>query len=127
MTNGGVYGVFGGYDYDFGNYVLGGEFEYQAGSDYDINGVDVDNLMRLKARAGYDFGRTLAYGTAGVARIDSSLGDATGPVGGIGMEYKVNDRFSIGGEALAHSFEDVGGSGTDLDAQTYSLRATFRF
>lgn len=126
-NNGGVFGVYGGYDHDFGKYVLGGEFEYQDGNDYSINGVDVDNVMRLKGRAGVDFGQTLVYGTAGVARIDSSIGDATGPVGGVGVEYKVNDRFSIGGEALAHRFEDVGNTGVDLDAQTYSLRATFRF
>ncbi|MBW4982486.1 porin family protein [Mameliella sp. CS4] len=125
--NGGVFGVYGGYDYDFGDYVVGGEFEYQDGNDFSLGGVDVDNIMRLKGRVGADFGRTLVYGTAGVARIDSSLGDATGPVGGVGLDYKVSDRFSIGGEALAHSFDDVGGSGVDVDAQTYSLRATFRF
>ena len=107
--------------------MLGGEFDFQAGDDYDLAGVDVDNVMRLKARAGYDLGNTLLYGTAGVARVDTSLVDSTGPVGGVGIDYKVTDRFSIGGEALAHRFEDVGGSGVDVDAQTYSLRASFRF
>ncbi|SMX45126.1 outer membrane protein [Maliponia aquimaris] len=127
VQSGGVYGLYGGYDYDFGRLVVGGELEYQAGNDFTIGGVDVDNVTRLKLRAGYDAGRTLIYGTAGAARIDTSLGDATGPVGGVGMEYKVNDRFTIGGEALAHSFDDIGGTGVDADAQTYSLRATFRF
>ncbi|MGP6086116.1 outer membrane protein [Antarctobacter jejuensis] len=126
-NNGGVYGVYGGYDHDFGNVVVGGELDFQAGADYKIGGVDVDNISRLKGRVGYDAGRTLVYGTAGVARIDSSLGDATGPVGGVGMEYKVNETFTVGGEALAHKFEDIGGSGVDVDGQTYSLRATFRF
>ncbi len=125
--NGGVYGIYGGYDYDFGNVVVGGELDFQAGADYSIAGVKVDNISRLKGRLGYDAGRTLIYGTAGVARIDSSLGDATGPVGGVGLEYKVNDTFTVGGEALSHRFEDIGGSGVDVDGQTYSLRATFRF
>lgn len=127
VQTGAIYGLYGGYDYDFGDFVLGAELDYQTGNDYAIAGVDVDNVTRLKVRAGYDLGRTLVYGTAGAARIDTSLGDATGPVGGVGMEYKVTDRFSIGGEALAHSFDDIGGSGVDADAQTYSLRATFRF
>lgn len=126
-NNGGIYGLHAGYDYDLGNVVVGGEFEFQAGDDYDLGGVDVDNVMRLKGRVGYEMGQALVYGTAGVARIDTALGDETGPVGGIGLEYRVNDRVSIGGEALAHRFEDIGGSGVDVDAQTYSLRASFRF
>lgn len=124
---GGVYGIYGGYDYDFGSFVLGGELDFQAGNDFSLGGVDVDNVTRLKLRAGFDMGKTLVYGTVGAARIDTSLGDETGAVGGIGLEYKVTDRFSIGGEALAHRFEDIGGTGVDADAQTYSLRATFRF
>ncbi|ASP22177.1 outer membrane protein beta-barrel domain protein [Antarctobacter heliothermus] len=126
-NNGTIFGLHTGYDYDFGKVVVGGEFEYQAGDDYDLGGVDVDNVMRLKGRVGYEMGQSLLYGTAGVARIDTALGDATGPVGGVGLEYRVNDRVSIGGEALAHSFDDVGGSGVDVDAQTFSLRASFRF
>lgn len=124
---GGVYGLYGGYDYDFGRLVVGAELDYQTGNDYTIGGVDVDDITRLKLRAGYDAGRTLIYGTVGAAKVNTSVGDATGPLGGVGLEYKVTDRFSIGGEALAHSFDDVGGTGIDADAQTYSLRATFRF
>ena len=126
-TDGGVYGIYGGYDYDFGRFVLGGELDFQAGDDYAIGGVDVDNVMRLKARAGVDLGKALLYGTAGIGRIDTSLGDETGPLGGVGIEYKLTDSFTIGAEALAHRFEDIAGSGVDADAQTYSLRASFRF
>ncbi|WP_418593952.1 outer membrane protein [Ponticoccus sp. (in: a-proteobacteria)] len=124
--NGGIYGIHGGYDYDFGNVVLGGELEYLGtGDDYSVGGVDVDSMTRAKARLGYDFGNTLVYATAGAANIDTSAGSDTGAVGGVGLDYKVTDNFTIGGEALAHSFNDVGGS--DLDAQTFSLRGAFRF
>lgn len=124
--NGGVYGIHGGYDYDFGNVVLGGELEYiGTGDDYDVGGVDVDSMTRAKARLGYDFGSTLVYATAGAAKIETSIGDDTGAVGGVGLDYKVTDNFSVGGEALHHSFNDVGGS--DLEAQTFSLRGSFRF
>jgi predicted porin len=124
---GGIYGLHAGYDYDFGAFVMGGEAEFQAGDGYEIGGVDVDNVTRLKLRAGYDAGRTLIYGTAGAARIDTSLGTANGPVGGVGVEYRLTDRFSIGSEALIHRFDDIGGSGVDADAQSYSLRGTLRF
>ena len=81
--NGYIYGLHGGYVYDFGTVVVGGEFEFLTGNDFDL--------------------------------------------GGIGLEYRVNDTLSVDGEALAHSFDDVGGTGDDVDAQAFSLRTTFRF
>ncbi|CUH80493.1 outer membrane protein [Tropicibacter naphthalenivorans] len=114
-----------GYDYDFGDWVVGGEYEYQDGGDVNIAGVDVDNVQRLKLRGGYDLGQALIYGTVGAARIDTSIGDDTGAVGGVGLEYKVTDNFTIGGEVLAHDFNDLGGA--DAEAQTFNMRASFRF
>ncbi|WP_121629847.1 outer membrane protein [Tropicibacter alexandrii] len=116
-----------GYDYDLGDFVVGGEYEYQDGGDVNLAGVDVDNVQRLKLRGGYDFGRTLVYATAGAAQIDTSIGDSTGAVGGVGVEYKVTDNFSVGGEALGHNFNDIGGTGVDAQAQTFMLRGNFRF
>lgn len=122
-----TFGGFVGYDYDFGDFVVGGEYEYQDGGDVNLGGVDVDNVQRLKLRGGYDFGRTLVYATAGAAQVDTSIGDATGAVGGVGIEYKVTDNFTVGGEALGHNFNDVGGTGVDAQAQTFNLRGAFRF
>jgi opacity protein-like surface antigen len=123
---GGVYGIHGGYDYDFGNVVLGGELEYLGtGDDYDLGGVEVDNMIRAKARLGYDFGRTLVYATAGGAQIEADGENETGTVGGLGLDYKVTENFTIGGEALAHNFDDV--NGADVDAQTFAIRGSFRF
>lgn len=122
---GGIYGIHTGYDYDFGNVVLGGELEYLGADDYELGGVDIDNMTRAKARLGYDFGRTLVYATAGAANIETAAGDDTGAVGGLGLDYKVTENFTIGGEALAHDFDDVGGA--DLDAQTFAIRGSFRF
>ncbi|KUF11559.1 outer membrane protein [Pseudoponticoccus marisrubri] len=121
------FGGFVGYDYDFGDFVVGGEYEFQDGGDLTVQGVDVENVQRLKLRGGYDFGETLVYATAGAARVDTSIGDSTGPFGGVGVEYRVTDRFSVGGEALTHSFDDVGGTGVDVDANTFNLRGTLRF
>ena len=80
--------------------------------------------MMKSVRAG---GRSRSMSQAIAERADTSIGDDTGPFGGLGLEYKVTDRFSIGGEALVHRFDDFSGSGVDIDAQTYSLRTTFRF
>lgn len=122
-----TYGLHLGYDYDFGQYVLGGELEYDK-ADIDLGGVaDADSITRLKLRGGYDFGKTLVYATAGAAYLDTSIGSDTGMFAGVGVAYQVSDSFTIGGELLENTFEDIGGSGLDADATTFNLRGSFRF
>jgi len=66
-----LYGVHAGYQYDFGTFVLGGEVDYDF-AEIDLNGAaEVDSVARLKLRAGYDFGRTLGWFTAGIAEVDT--------------------------------------------------------
>ncbi len=121
------YGIHGGYDYDFGQFVLGGEFELDS-TDVDLGGAaTVDSVARLKLRGGYDAGRTLIYVTAGIAELDSSLGSETGGFGGVGVAYQVNDQFYVGGEILEHRFSNINGSGVDADATSVSLRGGIRF
>jgi outer membrane immunogenic protein len=123
------YGFHAGYDYDFGSFVLGGELDYDK-TDIDIGSGagSVDSVARLKVKGGYDLGKTLIYGTAGVARADTSFGNETGPFAGIGVAYKVTDRYTIGAELLEHRFSDVGGTaGNDVDATTFTVRGSMRF
>ncbi|WP_420014298.1 outer membrane protein [Sulfitobacter sediminis] len=125
----GIFGFHAGYDYDFGDFVLGGELDYDQ-ADVDLNGgvETLDSVARLKLKGGYDLGNTLIYATAGVARADTSLGDETGPFAGLGITYRVTDRYTIGAEILEHRFEDVGGTaGADVDATTITLRGSLRF
>ena len=84
-------------------------------------------MARLKLRAGYDFGRTLGYVTAGVADMDTSLGSETGEFYGIGVNYQISDRYTVGAELLEHNFDDISGSGVDADATTLTLRGSIRF
>ncbi|ASM72564.1 MULTISPECIES: outer membrane protein [Roseobacteraceae] len=125
--SGGTYGVHGGYNYDFGRFVLGGEVDYDQ-LDIDLGGGGTaDNVARLKLKAGYDLGRTLVYATAGAARADTSVGSDNGEFYGLGVAYKVNDRFTMGGEVLEHSFDDIAGSGLDADATSFTLRGSYNF
>lgn len=123
----GVYGIYGGYDYDFGQFVVGGELDYQTGEDIQLGGVEVDDVLRAKVRGGYDLGRTLVYGTVGAAQLNTNIGDDTGIVGGVGVEYKVTEQFTVGGEYLAHRFDDFDDTGVDVEADTVSIRGSFRF
>lgn len=121
-----IYGLHAGYDYDFGRFVMGGEIDYDTGP-VDLGGPDLDDVTRLKLRAGYDLGQALVYATAGGARINTDVGDATGAFGGLGMAYKVTERIDIGAELLTHRFEDIGDTNLDADANSINLRASFRF
>jgi opacity protein-like surface antigen len=120
-----LYGGFAGYDYDLGQWVVGAELEFQKTNDLSLGGTEVDDFTRLKFRGGYDLGNTLVYATFGGAQVNTSLGNENGFLGGIGLEYRVTDQFSVGGEFLSHRFEDVGAN--DLDANTISLRGIYRF
>ena len=125
----GLYGFHAGYDYDLGNYVIGAELDYDK-ADIDLGGgaANIDSIARLKFKGGYDFGDTLLYATAGAARADTSVGDETGPFIGLGMTYRVTDRYTVGAELLQHQFDDVGGiAGNDLDATTLTVRGSIRF
>lgn len=123
-----AYGLFGGYDYQWNNgLVTGAEIEYQGNDSQSVNGIDVDDVTRAKAKLGYGMGRTMVYTTAGMSKVNTSLGEASAPVYGIGAEYKVTERFGVGAEYLSEDFEDLGSTTTDLNSDTLNLRGTLRF
>jgi len=122
------YGVFGGYDIDFGRVVLGGEIEYQRlDLTQTASGVALNSVERLKLRAGGDFGAGMAYAIIGGVNGDTSLGRETGVVYGVGLQTAVNDRLHISGEALRQVIDDFAGSGSDLQSESFNVRVLFRF
>lgn len=128
---GGLYGLRAGYDHDFGNWVLGGALDWNK-ADIGLNATDnLDSIARLGVRAGVDLGRTLVYATAGAARAEvdqagTNVSD-NGYFGGVGLDYAVNDRWTVGGEVLTHRFEDFGGGTTSLSATTAGVNVGMRF
>ena len=122
-------GLTAGYDWDFGNFVLG------AGLDADIADLDVgspaaatlERVYRLKVRGGYDLGNGLLYATAGGAGADvDGLGYDTGYFVGAGYEHMLTDNISLGGEVLYHEFDNFQ-STADIEATTFQVRANYRF
>ncbi|MBR2656006.1 MAG: porin family protein [Loktanella sp.] len=138
--NGVIGGVHGGYMYDLGALVLGAEVDYDFA---DISGstgpdalgdIEIDDILRLKARVGYDAGAFLPYVTGGVVRANGSLGgndiEVDGDFYGAGVAYKFSDSILVGGEVLQHKFyegdlEDNKGLG--VRATTATARVSFQF
>lgn len=122
--SGALGGVHLGYNYDFGRLVLGAELDYDI-TDLDFGSAgDIDSFSRLKFREGYDFGRVLGYRTVGFADADTSLGDDTGGVCGIGFFYRLDNGRTVGAEVVQYEFDGLGSDGDDLDATTITLRGS---
>ncbi|WP_224814649.1 outer membrane protein [Hasllibacter sp. MH4015] len=134
--DGALYGLFGGYRYDFGTFVVGGELDLNL-ADIDLNDAggatigSLDSVHRLGLEAGYDAGPALLYGTVGVAQATATVGAAelqdTGYFFGAGVDYLVTDQIIVGAEVLQHEFDDLDGSGLDVSATTFGINAAFRF
>jgi outer membrane immunogenic protein len=105
-VNAGDFDNFGahlGYMHDLGQFVIGGELAL------DRLSADGDNadMVRLRARAGYDLGKFLPYITIGAVQISGQGESETGLNYGIGGEYLVTDRFGLGLEYSKSKFNDV--------------------
>lgn len=126
-------GVFAGYRYDFGSYVIGGELDFNAADiDLPATGGNLDSVTRLGLEAGFDAGPALFYGTAGAARATVDTGTATldgnGYFYGIGMDYALTDQVVLGAELLRHEFDDFNDTpGLDVGATTLGISAALRF
>lgn len=130
--SGSTYGLHVGYDFDFGDWVVGGEFEYDW-MDIGFAGgsMTLDNISRLKAKVGYDFGQVLGYVVVGGAKaFTTGLGDKSGSVYGLGLAYQVSPQFMLSGEVLRHDFDGFSNTqlgSIDLEVDTFNVRASFRF
>lgn len=127
-------GIHAGYRWDMGNFIAGAEVDWDS-ADVDLGDPvagTLDDVARLKLIAGTEFGRSLIYGTVGVAHANATVAGVdlsdNGWFLGAGLDYAVNDRWSIGGELLQHQFDDFDGTGgVDLDATTVKAKVSLRF
>lgn len=130
--DGALGGVHAGYRWDLGRTVLGVQGDYNAadlkGSD---DAIEVDKMYSLKGQAGYDLGRTLVYATAGVVKADLDFAGQSysdhGWTAGVGVDYAVNDNWTVGGEVLTNSFGDFDNSGIKYDPTTVQVKAAYNF
>lgn len=126
-------GVHAGYRWDLGNWVAGTELTWDK-TDIDLGGAgdQLDSVAALKLTAGREIGNSLVYGALGIAQANATsatgadLSD-TGLVYGIGFDYAVNERWTVGGEVLEHNFDDFDSTTVDLDATTIKAKVSLQF
>ena len=114
-----------GYDRDFGDWVVGGEVDFDI-TDINAAGGDIDRIGRAKLRIGRDLGNSLVYATGGPAFADGS-GSETGWVIGGGYAFALTNGARIGAEVLHHEFEDFAGAGQDASVTSITARLSFDF
>ncbi|MFQ1702165.1 outer membrane protein [Loktanella agnita] len=128
-----------GYQIQQGDFVFGGEvafspaaqLESQAGSETQTADATFSDI---KARAGYNLGPALVYGTAGLSQVElrpdgTDLTLTTDGFSlGFGADYLINDQFSVGAEYLARRLEiEQDGETAEVTLDTIAVRASFRF
>ncbi|MFN5995505.1 MAG: outer membrane protein [Paracoccaceae bacterium] len=126
-------GVHAGYRWDLGTWVAGTELSYDAtniglGA---VAGNELSDVLALKLQAGREIGNSLVYGSLGAAQANATVGGVdlsdTGMVYGVGFDYAVNERWTVGGEVTQHDFNDFDGTTTDFDATTLKAKVGLRF
>ncbi|WP_181824551.1 outer membrane protein [Phaeobacter gallaeciensis] len=118
-------GVHAGYLHDFGDYVFGGEFSYDAAAKYTVGGVSKSvKTTRLKIKGGHSFGDTLLYGVFGYAGLDTGGTKEDGYTAGIGVSYRLTPRVILGLEYLHDTYSS---GGADTEADSVFLKASYKF
>jgi len=111
-SEGTIFGGFAGYNVQNGNFVFGGEISYMVGELLAPDDSFYDNLLDVKARAGYAAGSALIYGTAGYSTYDISelyaapdSDPLTGFGYGVGFDMMVTEKIFVGLEYFTRAIE----------------------
>ena len=122
FTEGTLYGVFAGYNFQSGKIVYGGEVGYMFGETAEPNSIHTlttEDTLDLKARVGYAAGNFLLYGFGGwstVKMIESPTAtpmQVSGLNYGVGVDMQVNNRFIVG---VDYTIRDLSG---DFDQNVF--------
>lgn len=125
-------GVNLGYRHDYGSFVVGGELSYDKDNiNVGSSRKTINNTTALKLIAGTNLGRTLVYGTVGVARANATLAGVaasdTGYSVGIGADYALSQQWTIGGELSANRYNNFNKSGVTLKDTALEMKVGYRF
>ncbi len=121
-----------GYRRDFGMVVLGGEISLTKNDlGVDGNSDQINSSSAAQVMLGADLGQTLIYVSSGIARANASVSGSTG-VGtgytiGLGADFMLNDKYTVGGELVSSKYNDFRNSGVALEDTSIGMKAGIRF
>jgi opacity protein-like surface antigen len=134
LDTGEALGLVGGYNWQRGALVYGGEVRVMqaTGADWPAGGgiEAYDALYDLRGRAGYSAGDVLVYGALGISWGTGTPSapvpvDTDGLTFGLGVEYNVTERLFLGADLSRRDLS--GASGFEAEIDTFTLRGGFRF
>jgi len=137
FEDGSAFGVFVGYNWQRDNLVFGGDLRYLAfdGITADAGGmniIEVDNVIDLRGRLGFDAGDTLFYGAVGYSLANAT--DAGGSFDmdgfnyGLGVEYNLNEDLFVGLDYTGREVDGTSGAANyESSLDTLTLRLGLRF
>lgn len=135
-------GAFLGYRRQSGGLILGGEVAFAPLLAEDPTGANAfqrEDYIDLKGQVGYSMGQAVLYGVLGysiaASRLDpsSSSESGDGMHYGLGLDYRLSDRATLGAEYLDRNlstgyggsgFPDLSGNG---DARSLTVRLSMSF
>lgn len=136
LDSGSIAGGHAGYLWQRGSLVYGGELAYGDVRDAAFSSFEgVDTALDLKARIGFAANRVLFYGIVGYSQatlyVDGGEWKMFGASYGLGAEFALSDRMTLGLEYLSRDVSGGESSGFPVDADTgldsVSLRVSFAF
>ena len=124
-----AFGVFGGYLFQSGSLVYGGELGYTSyeGEFVNFPGFLIEDIIEIRGRVGYAAGRALISASVGYAMqhyVDpGSAGiDMDGLTYGLGVDYAVTDRVFVGLEYVVRDIEGTDPVSGQLGVEDESVR-----
>ena len=125
-----------GYNLQFNDFVVGAEADYiNMVSNFKVlptfipSDLTVNTLASARLRLGYSLGSFLPFITGGVAYATTNIRglEGYGVVGGVGVDYKVNETFVLGAQYMKYNFKDFGGDPVEVDADIFNVRLSAQF
>ncbi|WP_323036025.1 outer membrane protein [Pararhodobacter sp.] len=127
-------GLFLGYRHDMGDYVVGGEISSTVAMNMQQAAFptwEFERMTDIRATVGRDFGRTLVYVAGGYTTSTFSPGGGSTTYNGwnlgIGLDYRVTDRFFVGVEYVHRDLSRSDLATWTGEFGTVQIRAGFQF
>ena len=132
---GGIYGVFVGYNHQINSFVGGVEASYtRIDTDFDdLSGVSIVDSWALKGRLGYAIDRFHAYGLIGATYVttDSPIAALAqsdwGIVYGAGLDVAITENIFGGIQYTRHEFTDFADLGIDAEMDNVMVRIGYKY